>query len=85
MEMPNISDAAFGSRSMSNPSSTFDKGLVQKNIQEYQQKIMELTDQLAMLRAEQDLKEREEKLNQAIQSMLTGKRYLSESKVKEVV
>jgi mannitol-specific phosphotransferase system IIBC component len=79
----NISEAGFGSSGAG--SSAFDKGLVQKNITEYQRKIMEMTDQLAMLRAEQDLKERADKLQNAIQQMITGSRYLSYSKIKEVV
>jgi phage shock protein A len=85
VETMSVSEAAFGKPEGVTGTGTFDKGIVQKNIQELQQKIMQFTDELAMLRAESDLKERAEKLEQAIQTMVTGSRFTTYSKMKEAL
>jgi len=66
LEMGSVFESAFGS---SSSGSGFDKNAVQKNIEDYKNKIIELTNQLAMLKAEQDLKGRMEELQRAINSM----------------
>jgi phage shock protein A len=81
--MEGVFDSAFGKANSGE--SSFDRGVVQRNIQELQQKIMRMTDEFAMLRAEADLKERAEKLEHMIQSMVAGGKYASYSKLKETI
>jgi len=83
--MEGIFDSAYGKTTSGEGTALFDRDIVQRNIQELQQKIMRMTDELAMLRAETDLKERAEKLEQMIQSMVAGGKYASYSKLKETI
>jgi hypothetical protein len=79
LEMGSVFESAFGSTSTG--ISGFDKNAVQKNIEDYKNKIIEMTNELAMLRAEDDLKHKAEQLQNAINSMTTGARV----KVQEVI
>jgi phage shock protein A len=78
LEMGSTFEAAFGGTSSS---SGFDKNAVQKNIEDYKNKIIEMTNELAMLRAEDDLKRKAEQLQRAISQMSAG----SMEKMKEVI
>jgi hypothetical protein len=78
-DLGSLMDVAFGKSSPS--SSGFDKNAVQKNIEDYKNKLIELANELAMLKAEQDLKSRIEQLQNAIAGMTAGARV----KVQEVI
>lgn len=79
LEMGSTFEAAFGSTSSS--SSGFDKNATQKRITDYKNQIIEMVNELALLRAEQDLKSKTEQLQNAINNMTMG----SMAKVKEVI
>lgn len=77
--MGSVFESAFGSTSTG--SSGFDKNAVQKNIEDYKNKIIEMANELAMLKAEQDLKSRMEQLQNAINNMTIS----SMAKVEKVI
>lgn len=79
LEMGSVFESAFGSTSTG--SSGFDKNAVQKNIEDYKNKIIEMANELAMLKAEQDLKSRMEQLQNAINNMTIS----SMAKVEKVI